>query len=49
MPGTEPIGERQCDGASHERHERVADGMQRGREEEAQELRNAVQRPPYSP
>ncbi|HTB73599.1 MAG TPA: hypothetical protein VK762_10165 [Polyangiaceae bacterium] len=45
VPGTEPVGERECDGASDECHERVADGMQRRGNEKAQEPRNAVQRP----
>ena len=44
--GTEPIGQRKCEGAGDECHERMADGMQRGREKKAQEPRGAAQYPP---
>ena len=46
-PGrTEPIGQRECEGSGDEGHQRMADGMQCGREKKAQEARGAAQYPP---
>jgi len=45
-PGIEPIGQRKGDGAGDERHERMADGVQRGRKKKAQEPRGSPQYPP---